>query len=126
MNEPNPEETIFAAARQLPPADRAAYLNQACGDNGPLRRRIEALLNASEQSGAFLEISAAPALRRTPAASIPLAEKTGDKVGRYKLLQQIGEGGCGVVYMAAQEEPVRRKAALKGVKLGITRQNLAA
>src|ERR1035441_5383692 len=126
MNEPNPEETIFAAARQLPPADRAAYLNQACGDNGPLRRRIEALLNASEQSGAFLEISAAPALRRTPAASIPLAEKPGDKVGRYKLLQQIGEGGCGVVYMAEQEEPVRRRVALKIIKLGMDTKSVVA
>ena len=126
MNEPNPEETIFAAARQLPPADRAAYLNQACGDNGPLRRRIEALLNASEQSGAFLEISAAPALRRTPAASIPLAEKPGDKVGRYKLLQQIGEGGCGVVYMAEQEEPVRRRVALKIIKLGMDTKSVIA
>jgi hypothetical protein len=97
VNEPNPEKTIFAAARQLPPEDRAAYLDDACSDNGPLRRRIEALLNASEQSGAFLEVSAAPTLGRTPATSIPLAEKLGHKVGRYKLLQQIGEGGCGVV-----------------------------
>src|ERR1035441_9489098 len=126
MNEPNPEETIFAAARQLPPADRAAYLNQACGDNGPLRRRIEALLNASEQSGAFLEISAAPALRRTPAASIPLAEKTGEKVVRYKLLQQNGEGGCGVVYMAEKEEPVRPRVALKIIKLGMDTKSVIA
>jgi tetratricopeptide (TPR) repeat protein len=126
VNDPNTEETIFAAARQLPSEDRAAYLDQACGDNEPLRRRIEALLNASEQSGAFLEVSAAPTLRRTPAASIPLAEKPGDKVGRYKLLQQIGEGGCGVVYMAEQEEPVRRRVALKIIKLGMdTRQVIA-
>ena len=126
MNDPNTEETIFAAARQLPPADRAAYLDQACGDNGPLRRRVEALLNASEQSGAFLEVSAAPTLRRTPAASIPLAEKPGDKVGRYKLLQQIGEGGCGVVYMAEQEEPVRRRVALKIIKLGMDTKSVIA
>jgi len=126
VNEPNPEEIVFAAARQLPPADRASYLDQACGDNGSLRRRVEALLNASEQSGAWLEISAVPTLRRTPAASIPLAEKPGDKVGRYKLLQQIGEGGCGVVYMAEQEEPVRRRVALKIIKLGMdTRQVIA-
>ena len=126
MNDPNPEEVIFAAARQLPPEDRAACLDQACGDNGPLRRRIEALLNASEQSGAFLEVSAAPTLRRTPAASIPLAEKPGDKVGRYKLLQQIGEGGCGVVYMAEQEEPVRRRVALKIIKLGMDTKSVIA
>jgi serine/threonine protein kinase len=126
VNELNPEKAIFAAAQQLPPEDRAAYLDEACGDNGPLRRRIEALLNASEQSGAFLEVSAAPTLRRTPAASIPLAEKPGDKVGRYKLLQQIGEGGCGVVYMAEQEEPVRRRVALKIIKLGMDTRNVIA
>ncbi len=126
MNDPNTEKTIFVAVRQLPPADRAAYLDQACGDNEPLRRRIEALLNASEQSGAFLEVSAAPTLRRTPAASIPLAEKPGDKVGHYKLLQQIGEGGCGVVYMAEQEEPVRRRVALKIIKLGMDTRNVMA
>jgi eukaryotic-like serine/threonine-protein kinase len=124
VNEPNPEKTIFAAARQLPPEDRAAYLDDACSDNGPLRRRIEALLNASEQSGAFLEVSAAPTLGRTPATSIPLAEKLGHKVGRYKLLQQIGEGGCGVVYMAEQEEPVRRRVALKIIKLGMDTRNV--
>ena len=126
MNEPNPEETIFAAARQLPPEDRAAYLDQACGGNEPLRRRIEALLNASEQSGAFLEVSAAPTVRRTPIASIPLAEKPGDKVARYKLLQQIGEGGCGVVYMAEQEEPVRRRVALKIIKPGMDTKSVIA
>jgi len=126
VNEPNTEKTIFAGAQQLPAEDRAAYLDEACGDNGPLRRRIEALLNASEQSGAFLEVSAAPMLRRTPSASIPLAEKQGDKVGRYKLLQQIGEGGCGVVYMAEQEEPVRRRVALKIIKLGMDTRNVIA
>jgi serine/threonine protein kinase len=126
VNDPNPEEIIFASARQLPPEDRAAYLDQACGDNHPLRRRIEALLNASEQSGAFLEVSAAPILRRTPAAFIPLAEKPGNTVGRYKLLQQIGEGGCGVVYMAEQEEPVRRRVALKIIKLGMDTRNVIA
>ena len=110
----------------MPPEDRAAYLDQACGDNELLRRRIEALLNASEQSGAFLEVSAAPTLRRTPIASIPLAEKPGDKVGRYKLLQQIGEGGCGVVYMAEQEEPVRRRVALKIIKLGMDTKSVIA
>ena len=126
MNEPNPEESIFAAARQLPPAERAAYLAQATEGDATLRSRIEALLNASEQSGAFLEVSAAPTLRRAPAASIPLAEKPGDRIGRYKLLQQIGEGGCGVVYMAEQEEPVRRQVALKVIKLGMDTKSVIA
>ena len=126
MNDPNTEETIFSAARQMPPEDRAAYLDRACGDNGPLRRRVEALLNAAEQAGDFLEVSAAPMLRRAPDVSMPLAEKPGDKVGRYKLLQQIGEGGCGVVYMAEQEEPVRRRVALKIIKLGMDTRNVIA
>ena len=55
-----------------------------------------------------------------------LCEKPGDRIGRYKLLEKIGEGGCGVVYMAAQEEPVRRRVALKVIKLGMdTRQVIA-
>ncbi|MHB8524231.1 MAG: tetratricopeptide repeat protein [Limisphaerales bacterium] len=126
MNEPSAEETIFAATLQLPPEERAAYLHQACGENAPLRQRIEVLLNASEQSGAFLEQPAAPTLRRTGAVSSPLAEKPGDRIGRYKLLQQIGEGGCGVVYMAEQEEPVHRRVALKVIKLGMDTKQVIA
>jgi len=126
MNEPHPEETIFAAALELPPEDRAAYLNQACGPADALRQRIELLLNASEQSGRFLEESAAPTLRPTRVVTSALAEKPGDRIGRYKLLQQIGEGGCGVVYMAEQEEPVRRRVALKVIKLGMDTKNVIA
>jgi eukaryotic-like serine/threonine-protein kinase len=126
MNEPKTEETIFAATLQLSRAERAAYLHQACGENDALRQRIEVLLNAAEQSGAFLEESAAPTLRRTGMASIPLAEKPGDRIGRYKLLQQIGEGGCGVVYMAEQEEPVHRRVALKVIKLGMDTKQVIA
>src|SRR5260221_4579347 len=105
MNEPQSEETIFAATLELLPEERAAYLDQACRSDCALRQRIELLLNASEQSGAFLEQSAGPTLRATRVATFALAEKPGDKIGHYKLLQQIGEGGCGVVYMAEQEEP---------------------
>src|SRR5213594_4394418 len=113
MNEPHSEETIFAGALRLPPEQRAAYLDQAIGTDDALRQRIERLLKASEQAGDFLEESAAPAANQTTLRSVPLTEKAGDKVGRYKLLQQIGEGGCGVVYMAEQEEPVLRRVALK-------------
>src|SRR5262245_24042802 len=60
------------------------------------------------------------------AVAVPLTEKTGDRIGRYRLLQEIGHGGCGVVYMAEQEQPVRRKVALKVIKLGMdTRQVVA-
>src|SRR5207248_516349 len=64
--------------------------------------------------------------QRTARVNVPPTEKPGDKIGRYKLLQQIGEGGCGIVYMAEQEEPVRRRVALKVIKLGMdTRQVIA-
>ncbi len=64
--------------------------------------------------------------KSTIAVSIPLTEKPGDRIGCYKLLEQIGEGGCGVVYVAEQEQPVRRRVALKVIKLGMdTRQVIA-
>ncbi len=126
MSEPKTEETIFVATLQLPPAERAAYLHQACGEDDALRQRIEVLLNAAQQSGAFLEEPAAPTLRQIRVASIPLAERPGDRIGRYKLLQQIGEGGCGVVHMAQQEEPVHRRVALKVIKLGMDTKQVIA
>jgi len=127
MNEStNREEAIFDAASQLPPGKRAEYLRQACAGDDELRRRVEALLQAQEQAGGFMEETAAPAARPTMVLSIPLTEKPGDKIGRYKLLQQIGEGGCGVVYMAEQEEPVRRRVALKVIKLGMDTKSVIA
>ena len=93
-------------------AERAAYLQRACGDDANLRQRLEQLLKAHTDAGGFLgELDAT--------AVLPITEKPGDRIGRYKLLQQIGEGGCGVVYMAEQEEPVRRRVALKVIKLGM-------
>src|SRR3984885_8598425 len=123
MHELNKEESLFSAVLSLPPDQRAAYLEQACAGDAPLRARVEALLKAHEQAAGFLE-EPPPAAGGRPAA--PVLEKTGDRIGRYKLLQQIGEGGCGVVYMADQEEPVRRRVALKVIKLGMdTRQVIA-
>src|SRR5271169_623204 len=66
------------------------------------------------------------AAKKTIALSLPVTEKPGDKIGHYKLLQQLGEGGCGVVYMAEQEEPVRRRVALKVIKLGMDTKNVIA
>ena len=116
---------VFSAAWRLPPDQRAAYLDESCADDAALRERIEELLQANENAGAFLPQLAPDTqlqseaerttVRMTPAPS----EKAGDRIGRYKLLQQIGEGGCGVVYMAEQEEPVRRRVALKVIKLGV-------
>jgi eukaryotic-like serine/threonine-protein kinase len=120
------DEAIFHGALQLPPDQRAEYLRLACGGDEPLRERVAALLTAHEQNGAFLKDSAPAGQQKTIIVSIPLTEKPGDRIGRYKLLQVIGEGGCGVVYMAEQEEPVRRRVALKVIKLGMDTKSVVA
>ena len=117
-------QNLFNAALERPDAaERARFLNEACGADSALRERVEKLLHAQEEVGAFMaQPSRKPAgldLNQTGQLVISLTEKSGDKIGRYKLLQQIGEGGCGVVYMAEQEEPVRRRVALKVIKLGM-------
>jgi len=115
---------IFDAALELPPERRAAYVTTTCAGDDALRQRVEALLRAHESAGGFMESPAASP--RPGTAAVRPAEQPGDMIGRYKLLQQIGEGGCGVVYMAEQEEPVRRRVALKVIKLGMdTRQVIA-
>jgi len=126
MNDsPNRDVVIFTEAAQLPNAERAAYLERVCGGDDALRRRVEALLQAHDRVGDFLEQSpqkpASEARMRAFIAEIP-----GERIGRYKLLQQIGEGGCGVVYMAEQEEPVRRRVALKIIKPGMDTKSVIA
>src|SRR4051794_26449717 len=114
---PDREMAVFNTARRLPAEQRAAYLDQTCTGDAVLRLRVEELLQAGEEAGAFLQQPAPGALRPDgPSAVSTLAlrpavpgEKVGDRIGHYKLLQQIGEGGCGLVYMAEQEEPVRRR-----------------
>ena len=119
------EETIFEAALGMRPEARGAYLDQTCKDNPGLRQRLEVLLQAHEQADEFMAEPAAASVETLHIAS-PLTEKPGDKIDHYKLLQQIGEGGCGVVYMAEQEEPIRRRVAFKVIKLGMdTRQVIA-
>ena len=111
---------IFAdALEKANAAERAAYLTQACGNDAQLRQQVEALLLAHEKAGGFLEEPAAALPGGTIVVPTPLTEKPGDRIGHYKLLQQIGEGGCGVVYMAEQEQPIRRRVALKVIKLGM-------
>src|SRR6266436_1286686 len=128
MNEPvNPEVAILNGALELAEAQRDAYLDVACAGNAALRRQVETLLQSHERAKGFLE--APPTgldFKRTVLVNIPPTEKPGDKIGRYKLLQQIGEGGCGVVYMAEQEEPVRRRVALKVIKLGMDTKSVIA
>ncbi len=117
------EADLFDAALQRPVHQRADYLEQACGDDAALRQRVAALLKACERTADFLDQPVAPgALLETQA----LALKAGDTIGRYKLLQQIGEGGCGIVYMAEQAEPVRRRVALKVIKLGMDTKSVIA
>jgi len=121
------EEEIVEAALPLPPEQRVAYLQVACGADAQLRERAKALLNAQEAAATLLELPTRPdPPNRTINLSLTLSEKPGDTIGNYKLLQQIGEGGCGVVYMAEQSEPVRRRVALKVIKQGMdTRQVIA-
>src|SRR5207245_2184384 len=105
------------------PAQRQAYIDAACAGDEALRREVNDLLRHCEQKGSFLE-SPVPAL----AAITPdlLSEGPGTVIGPYKLLEQIGEGGFGVVYMAEQQEPVRRKVALKVVKPGMDTKQVVA
>src|SRR5512136_1144391 len=120
------EAALFDAAMDLPPEQRAAYLDQACGDDAALRQRLESLLKAGESQCEFLDSPRDPELGQPPQLTVPLSEKPGDRIGRYKLLQRIGEGGCGVVYMAEQEEPVCRRVALKIIKLGMDTKSVIA
>jgi hypothetical protein len=122
---PNAEVVVFAAALELPADQRGAYLDQACAGNADLRRQVEALLRVHDDAGSFFDKLTPVAQATSREGAIP-AEKPGDRIGRYKHLQQIGEGGCGVVYMAEQEEPVRRRVALKVIKLGMDTKQVIA
>jgi serine/threonine protein kinase/tetratricopeptide (TPR) repeat protein len=121
----NRDVALFTEALRLPADERTAYLNHACGDDMEQRRRIEALLLAHGHVGDFLEHAPEAAATGSDSETI-VGEKPGDVIGRYKLLQQIGEGGCGVVYMAEQEEPVRRRVALKIIKPGMDTRSVIA
>jgi WD40 repeat protein/serine/threonine protein kinase len=123
-------ETIFFAALPLSSSERTDYLAGACGDNEQLRQRVEALLRVHDAPKGFLPEEPSQPPPETPTLSnflaAQLTEKPGDQIGRYVLRGKIGEGGCGVVYMAEQEQPVRRRVALKVIKLGMdTRQVVA-
>src|SRR2546430_1424857 len=125
-DQPNREEVIVEAALALPPEERCAYVDKACVDDANLRQLVEALLHAHKQLAALRHQETATGPKPTMVVSLPPTEKPGDRIGRYKLIQQIGEGGCGVVYMAEQEEPVKRRVALKVIKLGMDTKQVIA
>jgi serine/threonine protein kinase/tetratricopeptide (TPR) repeat protein len=114
-----PEDFLCEAALRLAPEQRATFLSQACGADLPLRRRLEARLQALPQSVTGSgETTLTMEMPGFPASLAP-EEKAGDEIGPYKLIQRIGEGGMGSVWMADQTEPIRRKVALKVVKAGL-------
>src|SRR3990172_6231729 len=101
-------KAIFDEALEIESrSDRTAYLNQVCANDFALRDKVEALLLAHEQAGSFLQFSP-PGMAAT-AEIAPVAERPGTMVGNYKLIEQIGEGGMGLVYVAEQLMPIRRK-----------------
>src|SRR4051812_11458578 len=113
----NVEEILLAAVEKKSPAERAAYLEGACGPDAALRAVVEGLLASHEQAGRFLEQSL---FESTPTTDTPPApQKLSAMIGPYRLLQQIGEGGMGTVYMAEQTHPVTRKVAVKVIKAGM-------
>jgi eukaryotic-like serine/threonine-protein kinase len=140
MTEQSPAEAIFFAAAEKGTAEeRVAYLDAACGDDSKLRRRVERLLAAHPQVGSFLEQPAQAAVGKAEAPGFPPGEKfpagpglaettachgpsegVGTVIaGRYKLLETLGQGGMGAVFMAQQTAPVKRLVALKLIKLGM-------
>src|SRR5262245_50571419 len=117
--------TLFTAALERPPGpERASYLDGACGGDAALRAEVEALLAISARAGGFLEGPAKDAERTVDLP--PAAEAPGRVVGPYKLVEQIGEGGMGAVWMAQQTEPVKRPVALKLIKAGMDSKQVIA
>src|SRR5215207_10161300 len=123
--QPPDKRTIFERALGFESsAEREAYLEDACAGKPELRAQVDSLLKAHNDVGSFLDGPAFDAQRTAPME--PISEQPGTVIGPYKLLEQIGEGGMGVVYMAEQQQPLRRKVALKVVKPGMdSRQVLA-
>jgi serine/threonine protein kinase/WD40 repeat protein len=123
----NREEVLFALALEKQADKRPALLDAICGGDPAVRQRVEALLAAHDKTEA-LNSSEAPTAKATIKLDLVEAEdeSIGKTVGRYKILEKVGEGGCGVVYVAEQTEPVRRRVALKVIKLGMDTKQVIA
>src|SRR5262249_31138984 len=117
------EREMFEAALELRVEERVAYLDGVCGGNAALRQRLDGLLSKHDGAGSFLEEPAVPGLATVDES---ITERPGTIIGPYKLLEQIGGAGFGVVLVAEQPQPVRRRVALKVLKPGMdTRQVVA-
>ena len=127
----NSIETIFATARELQAADRSEYLDDVCSGDAELRSQVEALLAADMDAGSFLKSvehdpdATLPQTRQMEKQDIP-SEAVGQLIGKYKLLEEIGEGGFGSVWAAEQKVPVKRRVALKIIKLGMDTKQVIA
>ncbi len=120
------DQAIFEVARQIGSREaRGVYLQHMCSEDPPMKQRVAALLNAYDENASFLELPP-PELATSPTVDQPPTERPGTQIGRYKLLEQIGEGGMGVVYVAEQTEPVRRRVALKIIKPGMDTKQVIA
>src|SRR6185503_17546612 len=121
------ESALFALALEKPLTERSAFLQAVCGKDNVLHQRLEALLAAHDQPDNLVPTQAEAA---RPTIKLDFAdapdEAVGQTLGRYKLLERVGEGGCGVVYVAEQTEPVRRRVALKVIKLGMDTKQVVA
>jgi len=125
----NPEDDLFEGALlRSPGPERAAYLDSECRTNPELRARVEMMLEGHVNAKDFLEIlpNAVPPDRSITSSEAAELEQLGSRIGPYKLLQKLGEGGCGIVYLAEQEQPVRRRVALKIIKLGMDTRSVIA
>jgi eukaryotic-like serine/threonine-protein kinase len=116
---PRKARDVFLAAIKLPVEERQEYLQEACGDDRDLHQRVSALLHAQAEIGSFYE---------PPAHTIDQAitESTGTVIGPYKLIEQIGEGGMGTVWMAEQKKPIQRRVAVKVIKAGMDSKQVLA
>src|SRR5262249_25972929 len=118
------ERELFEAALELPAQDRAGYLDGVCGADAALRQRLEALLSKHDRAGSFLEQPAAGPLATVEESAV--GERPGGRIAAYKLMEQIGEGGMGLVFVAEQLQPIRRKVALKVIKPGMDTRAVVA
>ena len=140
-------ETIFTDALALPAGERQAFVERACAGDSASAAHVKELLRGYEENSGFLEASPAGREGAVAGAASPEAARgmdagsgpggagysehlrepvPGERIGQYKLLERIGEGACGIVYMAEQEQPVRRRVALKLIKLGLDTRDFIA